>query len=82
MSRRTAWFLLAAAGWTAYVWISRLYLMAGSDDSVGFKVVHGVLAVISLGFGVGIAWVGIRALRATGSPGSTPREPETAGDRR
>lgn len=64
MSRRAAWFVLAAAGWTAYVWISRLYLMVGSDDSTGFKVVHGVIAVISLAFGIGLAWIGITALRS------------------
>ncbi|MEZ5170779.1 MAG: hypothetical protein R3A49_08555 [Acidimicrobiia bacterium] len=63
MSRRSAWFLIVAAGWTAYVWISRLYLMAGSDDSTGFKVVHAVIAVISLAFGAGVGWIGIRALR-------------------
>jgi len=63
VSRRSAWFLIVAAGWTAYVWISRLYLMAGSDDSTGFKVVHAVIAVISLAFGAGVGWIGIRALR-------------------
>ena len=64
MTKRAAWVLLAAAGWTAYVWISRLYLMAGTDDSIGFKVVHAVLAVISLGFGVAVGWIGWKALRA------------------
>ncbi|MCZ7530320.1 MAG: hypothetical protein M5U31_08195 [Acidimicrobiia bacterium] len=64
MTKRAAWVLLAAAGWTLYVWISRLYLMVGTDDSVGFKVVHGVLAVISLGFGVAVGWIGWKALRA------------------
>ena len=82
MTRRAAWFVLAAAGWTAYVWISRLYLMVGSDDSTGFKVVHGVIAVISLGFGIGLAWIGIAVLRSSRplhETSGTDRDPEAVG---
>jgi hypothetical protein len=64
MSRRAAWILIALCAWTLYVWISRIVIMSGQDDSTGFKVVHGVLAVISLAFGLAAGWIGLRRLRA------------------
>jgi hypothetical protein len=64
MSRRAAWILIALCAWTLYVWISRIVIMAGQDDSTGFKVVHGVLAAISLAFGLAAGWIGLRRLRA------------------
>lgn len=63
MSRRLSILLLAAGGWTLFVWVTRLVNMAGEDRSAGFYVVHGALAVISIGFGVAIGVVGWRALR-------------------
>ena len=63
MSRRVSILLLAAGGWTLFVWVTRLVNMAGEDRSAGFYVVHGALAVISIGFGVAVAVVGWRALR-------------------
>lgn len=63
MTRRVSILLLAAGGWTLFVWITRLVNMAGEDRSAGFYVVHGALAVISIAFGVAIAVVGWRALR-------------------
>ena len=64
MTRRAAWVLLAAAGWTFFVWITFIRNIVGQDDrSTGFKVVHIVLAVISIGFGVAIAVIGARSLR-------------------
>jgi hypothetical protein len=64
MSRKVAWVLVALCAWTLYVWITRLWIMAGQDESAGFKVVHGILAVISIAFGVFAGWVGVRRLRA------------------
>jgi len=64
MSRRVAWFLLALCGWTLYVWITRVWIIAGQDQTVGFKVVHDVLAAISIAFGVAAGWIGYRRLRA------------------
>jgi hypothetical protein len=64
LSRRAAWVLVAAGAWTLYVWISRIFIMAGQDESTGFKVVHGVLAAISIAFGIAAGWIGIRRLRA------------------
>jgi hypothetical protein len=64
MSRRAAWVLVALCAWTLYVWVSRLWIMAGQDESTGFKVVHGVLAVVSIAFGVAAGVIGWRRLRA------------------
>jgi hypothetical protein len=63
MSRRAAWVLVALCAWTLYVWITRLVIMSGQDESTGFKVVHGVLAVISIAFGLAAGWIGVRRLR-------------------
>ena len=64
MSRRVGWFLLALCAWTLYVWITRVVIIAGQDQSTGFKVVHDVLAAISIAFGLGAGWLGWRAVRA------------------
>ena len=63
MSRRAAWILIALCAWTLYVWITRLVIMSGQDESTGFKVVHGILAVISIAFGLAAGWIGFRRLR-------------------
>ena len=55
--------LVAVCAWTLYVWISRIFIMAGQDDSTAFKVVHGVLAAISIVFGMAAGWIGVRRLR-------------------
>lgn len=64
MSRRVAWFLVALCAWTLYVWITRVVIIAGQDQSTGFKVVHDVLAVISIAFGLGAGYLGIKTLRS------------------
>ena len=69
LTRRQVRILLAAAVWTLYVWISRLVIMAGQDESAGFKVVHGILAFVSIGFALAIAKIGWGAHRsAKGDP--------------
>ena len=78
MSRRQSRILIAAAVWTLYVWISRIVIMSGQDDSVGFKVVHGILAVISIGLGVASWGVATRAKRlSAGSDLSAPLRTRT-----
>lgn len=72
LSRRAAVLLLAASAWTLYVWITRLWIMAGQDESTGFKVVHGVLAVVSIGFGLAIGHLGWRAWRAARRRSAAP----------
>ena len=64
MTRRVSILLLAAGGWTLFVWVTRLFNMAGEDRSAAFYVVHGLLAVISIGFGLALGVVGWKALRA------------------
>ena len=64
MTRRVSILLLAAGGWTLFIWITRLVNMAGEDRSAGFYAVHGVLAAVSIGFGLAVGVVGWKALRA------------------
>lgn len=61
--RLFGWLLLAAAGWTAFVWVNRLVNLARDDRSAAFVAVHVVIAVISLALAVPVAIVGWR-LRA------------------
>ena len=64
VSRRVAWFLIALCAWTLYVWITRVVIITGQDQTMGFKVVHDVLAAISCAFGLGAGYVGYKALRS------------------
>lgn len=59
-TRRRAWLLFAAAAWNAWVWLTRLGIVIDQQQSVPFRVVHGVLIVVSLGFAVALAVVGWR----------------------
>lgn len=78
MTRRVSILLLAAGGWTLFIWITRLVNMAGEDRSAGFYVVHGALAVISIAFGLAIGVVGWKALR----DGSAGRARDSSEDRK
>jgi hypothetical protein len=71
LTRRQVRILLAASVWTLYVWISRIVIMSGQDESTGFKVVHGILALVSIGFALAIGkigWDGRRAAKGHGHP--------------
>ena len=73
MSRRDALLLKAAVVWTVFVWgvFLRNLLTGDTDRSVGFKVVHTVLAVVSLAFAAGIWSVASRSRqRATDRAGT------------
>ena len=63
MSRRAAGVLLAAAAWTLFVWLTRINTVRGDDRSTGFKVVHLILAGVSVSFGIAIGWIGLTAWR-------------------
>lgn len=65
VSRRDAILLRAAAIWTAFVWgiFLRNLLFGDTDRSTGFKVVHSVLAVVSLAFAAVIWTVAQRSSR-------------------
>lgn len=63
MSRGQSRLLLAAAGWTLYVWVTRVFILAGQDASTAFKVAHFTLAGISIAFGLAVGWIGLSHLR-------------------
>ncbi len=68
--RRRAWVLFAAAAWNAYVWLTRLGLVLDDRQTVPFRVVHGVLIVVSLAFAVALAVIGWRMFRESRGGGS------------
>jgi hypothetical protein len=63
MSRRAAWLLIALCAWTLYVWITRIWIMAGEHHSAGFVIVHVTLALISIAFGLAAGRIGWQRLR-------------------
>ena len=65
MRRSSALILRAFAVWTVYVWGTRIWNILGDDStSTGFKVVHSVLALVSIAFAVA-AWFVVRKERRT-----------------
>jgi hypothetical protein len=74
MTKRAAKVLVAAGIWTLYVWVTRMWNIAHGTQSFGFKAVHAVLAVISVGFGIAVGVIGWRALRSAGD-NRAPRAP-------
>jgi hypothetical protein len=73
MSRKAAWTLVALCVWTLWVWITRVWIIAGQDQSMGFKVVHTILAIGSIAFGVAAGAIGFRALRSRAREAQTSR---------
>lgn len=73
--RRHAWILFAAAAWNAYVWLTRLGLVLDGRNSVPFRVVHGVLIVVSLAFAAALALIGWHLRREANEElgGGSPR---------
>jgi hypothetical protein len=63
MTRRAAWTLIALGAWTLWVWITFMWIIGHQDHPMGFKVVHGILAVGSIAFGIAAARIGYRGLR-------------------
>ncbi|HEX2043769.1 MAG TPA: hypothetical protein VHF24_14145 [Acidimicrobiales bacterium] len=74
MSRRDNLLLRAAALWTVFVWgiFLRNLLFGDTDRSTGFKVVHSVLAVVSLAFAAAIWSVASRSRRRVDDRVGTP----------
>ena len=74
MSRRDSLVLRAFAVWTVYVWVTRLWNIWRDDArDTPFKVVHSVLAAVSLAFAVA-AWR--IATRAAAAAKARPRTPD------
>ncbi len=64
MSRTDAIILRTAAAWTIFIWVTRIRNILGDDTrSSGFKVVHSVLALVSVAFALGILAVASRNRR-------------------
>ncbi len=74
MSRRDTLLLRAAALWTVFVWgfFLRNLLFGDTDRSTGFKVVHTVLAVVSIAFAAAIWSVATRSRRRPDDRVGTP----------
>ena len=53
MTRRQSVVLRAFAVWTVWVWGTRIWNIVGDDEhGTAFKVVHAVLALVSIAFAV------------------------------
>ena len=63
MSRRDALILRLAAAWTIYIWVTRIWNIVRDDHSTGFKVVHSLLALVSVAFAIAILGVASRNRR-------------------
>ena len=81
MTRRQSRILIAAAIWTLYVWISRIVIMAGQDESAGFKVVHGILALVSIGFALAIGKIGWEGRQRANAQSDQSRPTQQARER-
>jgi hypothetical protein len=78
VSRRVAWFLIALCLWTLWVWGTRMWIISHQHQTFAFKAVHDTLGVISIAFGLGAGWIGLRALRKPKTPAQPP-EPSRMG---
>jgi len=76
VTRRQSRILIAAAVWTLYVWISRIVIMSGQHHSFGFNLVHGILAAVSIVFGLAVGKIGWDARRRPAAPKPTGEERE------
>ncbi|MEA2685006.1 MAG: hypothetical protein QOE93_201 [Actinomycetota bacterium] len=64
MSRRDAIILRSAAAWTLFIWVTRIRNILGDETrATSFKVVHTVLAVVSVVFAVAIWRIAARNSR-------------------
>jgi hypothetical protein len=73
-SRTRANLLLAAAAWTLYVWVTRIWNIVGDPaHALGFKVVHSLLTLVSVAFAVALGVVGLRMRREAAA--ASDREP-------
>jgi hypothetical protein len=63
MKRRSAWILIASCAWTLWVWLTFMWIIGHQDHPMGFKVVHGLIAVGSMAFGLAVGRIGYLALR-------------------
>ena len=75
MSRSTARLITVFAAWTVFVWVTRIRNILGDDErTTSFKVVHSVIALISVALAVA-ALLAVRRERSVSAE-------RTAGTRR
>jgi hypothetical protein len=73
VSRIDALILRTAAAWTIFIWVTRIRNILGDDArSTGFKVVHSVLALVSVAFAIAILGVASRNRRRAREKSATP----------
>jgi hypothetical protein len=73
VTRTDALILRTAAGWTIFVWVTRIRNILGDDDTTtAFKAVHTVLAVVSVAFAIAILGVASRNRRRARDKTATP----------
>ncbi len=73
MTRADALILRSAAVWTVFIWLTRIRNILGDETrSTGFKVVHSVLALVSVAFAVAILGVASRNRRRARATTATP----------
>jgi hypothetical protein len=81
-SRARSNVLLAAAAWTVYVWVTRMWNIArDTEHDFGFKAVHGVLAIISIAFAIALAVIGFRMRREAVASREPKGGPDASRDR-
>jgi hypothetical protein len=62
--RARSTLLLAAAAWTIWVWVTRIWNILGDPaHDTAFKTVHSVLALVSVAFGIALGVLGLRMRR-------------------
>ena len=62
--RARSTLLLAAAVWTIWVWATRIWNILGDPaHDAAFKLVHSLLALVSVAFGIALGVVGLRMRR-------------------
>ena len=65
LTRGQAWLMVGAAGWTWYIWVTRIWnIVSDPAHSAQFKAVHSALALVSVALLTPIGVIGIKALRA------------------
>ena len=73
MSRTDALILRTAAGWTIFVWVTRIRNILGDDDTTtAFKAIHSVLALVSVAFAIALLGVASRNRRRARDKSVTP----------
>lgn len=75
MSRAAANVLRAFAAWTLWVWGTRIWNIAqDAEHSLGFKLVHAALALVSVAFAVATFAIVARTRRRAGADVSAEAE--------